>query len=534
MIDILIIGSGGAGLTAALEAKKKGKKVTVLSKTYPTSSQTSQAQGGINAVLGNNSDTVENHINDTIRSAHNIGSEETIKYMCRNSSDTIKWLDDTGVPFSRNENNRIAQRSLGGASNPRACYSSDYTGLKILHTLYDNCIKEDIEFINEHLLLNLIVEDNSVKGVTCIDLLNSEVKQITAKTVIMASGGYAGIYTGYNTNSTATTGDGVAAAFRAGCEVSNMEYIQFHPTALKDSCILISESARGEGGYLVTSDGERFTDELAPRDVVARAIFSKIENGENVFLDLRHLGIEKIKETMPQEYDLALQFSGLKLDLDLIPIIPAAHYTMGGIRTDINGRTNIKNLYAAGECACNGVHGANRLGGNSLLEIITFGKKVASFICETVDDIPFSEEKNYEQFIKDGEYIEELFAGKNEKDFYGTKNLMGELFYKNVGLFRNGKNLNSALKQIEDWEKELSFSGIEDKSRTYNTNLKDFLEFKNMLELVPLIVKSAISRKESRGAHYRDDFKDENNGYSKETVIVKDESGLNLNSCKGQ
>lgn len=531
MIDILIIGSGGTGLTAALEAKKKGKKIAVLSKTYPVSSQTSQAQGGINGVLENNHDTIENHINDTLRSAHEIGSPETIKYMCENAGETIQWLDEIGVPFSRNENNNIAQRSLGGASNPRACYSSDYTGLKILHTLYDNCIKEDIEFINEHILLNLIVEDETVKGVTSLNIINSEIKQINAKSVLLASGGYAGIYNGFNTNSTATTGDGVAAALRAGCKLSNMEYIQFHPTSLKESCILISESARGEGGYLVTANGERFIDELAPRDVVARAIYSKIEKGEEVFLDLRHLGIEKIKQVMPQEYDLALQFSGLKMDQDLIPIIPAAHYTMGGIKTDINGKTNIKNLYAAGECACNGVHGANRLGGNSLLEIITFGKRTASYMCQNLEDTAI-DKKNNSQLQKEKEYIEKLYKKEPKKDFYKIKNLMGKLFYKNIGLFREEEGLKQALQQVSQWENDLDLLGIEDKNRTYNTNLKEFLEFKNMLELAPVIIKSAIDRKESRGAHYRNDYEKENNDYEKETIAVKDQNNIIFDSYK--
>ena len=279
MIDVLIIGSGGAGLTTALEAKRNCDSVVVLSKTTPTASQTCQAQGGINAVIDKTNDSQQNHIDDTLKSAHNLGDKKTIEYMCKNSDETIKWLDDIGVPFSRDKDNNIAQRKLGGASFPRACYSSDYTGLKILHTLYDTCLKNDIEFINEHMLLNFIVEKGEVKGITCIDIQTSEVKQILAKKVIVASGGYGGIYSGYNTNSTATTGDAISAALRAGCELANMEYIQFHPTSLKGNCILISESARGEGGYLVTKDGSRFIDELKPRDKVARAIYNKIEEG---------------------------------------------------------------------------------------------------------------------------------------------------------------------------------------------------------------------------------------------------------------
>jgi succinate dehydrogenase / fumarate reductase flavoprotein subunit len=521
MIDILIIGSGAAGLTAALEAKKKTNNIVVLSKTYPTQSQTCQAQGGINGVLKTtcDKDNIQSHIDDTVKSAHKLGDIETIKYMCENSKESIKWLDDIGVPFSRDKNNNIAQRKLGGATHNRACYSSDYTGLKILHTLYDNCIKNDIEFLNEKMLLSFIVEDNIAKGVTYLDIQTAEVKQLLAKKVIVATGGYAGIYYGYTTNSTASTGDAISAALKIDCEVINMEYIQFHPTSMKDSCILISESARGEGGYLVTSDGKRFVDELKPRDVVARAIYEKIENGVDVFLDLRHLGLEKIKETMPQEYDLALEFMKLKLDEDLIPIVPAAHYTMGGIKTNIYGETNIKNLYAVGECSSNGVHGANRLGGNSLLEVITFGKLVVSNATLNMEiDTNYSTNKKYDIFTKDKLMIENIFNGDIKTNFYDTKKELGKLLFNDVGLFREEKRLKIALEKIEQMKQNLEFMGIEDKSKIYNTNLKEFLEFKNMIDLAKVVTTSAMQRKESRGAHYRVDFPDETNLFEKDTI----------------
>ena len=521
MIDILIVGSGGAGLTAALEGKRGCDNVVVLSKTYPTSSQTCQAQGGINAVLVNSEDTQQNHIDDTLKSAHNLGDEETIKYMCKNSSETIKWLDDIGVPFSRDEKNNIAQRMLGGASNPRACYSSDYTGLKILHTLYDNCLKSDIKFINEYMLLNFIIDNNEVKGITALNIETSEVKQILAKKVIVATGGYAGIYSGYNTNSTAKTGEAICAALRAGCKLENMEYVQFHPTSLKDNCILISESARGEGGYLVDTDGSRFIDELKPRDEVARAIYKKIESGEEVYLDLRHLGKDKIIQSMPQEYELCLEFMNLKLDEDLIPIVPAAHYTMGGIKTNINGETNIKNLYALGECSSNGVHGANRLGGNSLLEIITFGKLVASSAIKDIKNIDDDLTNEYEILLKDKELVNHIFTKSNQINFYNVKESLGKLFYENVGLFREEKRLNEVLVKIKELKDEIKLMGIDDKSKIYNTNLKEYIEFVNIIELSETIILSALNRKESRGAHYRVDFQEENDDYTKETIIKK-------------
>jgi len=521
MIDLLIVGSGGAGLSAALEAKKQKRKVLVVSKTYPTQSQTSQAQGGINGVISakDNGDSIQSHLENTLKSAHGIGDEDSIKYLCQNSEETIKWLDNLGVPFSRDEENGIAQRSLGGASYPRACYSSDYTGLKILHTLYDTCLKEEIEFLNEHMLLNFIIEDSTVKGISVLDIATSEVKQLLAKSVIVATGGYGGLYHGFTTNSSASTGDSIAAALHSNITLSNMEYVQFHPTALKKSFILISESARGEGGYLVTKDEKRFVDELLPRDVVARAIMEKLKDGEEVFLDLRHLGTQKIKEAMPQEYDLVQEFTKKKLDVDLIPIMPAAHYTMGGIDTDMYGKTSIKNLYAVGECSSNGVHGANRLGGNSLLEIVTYGRLVGKNVAKDVDNIKKEFQEEYQQYKDMVKKIESLFSLPNEVDFYKVKKQLGIEFYKDVGLFRSKQKLEMALEKVQMWKEQLPQMGITDKNKTYNTNLKEFIELSNMIEIAEVIVKSALAREESRGAHYRSDFMEESNEFAKKSTI---------------
>ncbi len=527
MLDVLVIGSGGAGLTAAIEAKKNGAKVCVVSKTSPTSSQTCQAQGGINACLDENKDSIQNHINDTLKSAHNIGNKETIEIMCKNAKDIIEYLDNLAVSFSRDKNGKICQRKLGGTSNARACYSSDYTGLKILHTLFDTCLKEDIDFLEDYMLLNFIVKDKEAFGITVLNIKTTEVEQILAKKIIVATGGYCGIYAGFNTNSYATTGDGVAAALRAECELSNIEYIQFHPTALKKNKILISESARGEGGYLVTEDEKRFVDELKPRDEVARAIYEKIKDEQNIFLDLRHLGKKKILETMPQEYNLALQYTQLKLDEDLIPIIPVAHYSMGGIKTDKDCKTNIKNLYAVGECANNGVHGANRLGGNSLLEIIVFGKIAGKHASKNLEDIKIEDIK-YSKYLEDKNYIEDLFNFPNKIDFYKQKELMGKLLYKKVGLFRTDEKLKIALKQLKQWTKEFKFMGIGDKSKIYNTNLKEFYEFKNMLEIAEIVAVVALERKESRGAHYRLDWKDEDKEFEKESLVTKTTNKINV------
>ena len=520
MIDVLIIGSGGAGLSAALSAKEHGSQVCVLSKTHPTHSQTSQAQAGINAVLNKETDSVENHINDTLKSARNVASYEVIQKICEDAPKTIQWLDEIAVPFSRNEDNGIAQRQMGGASHKRACYSSDYTGLKLIHTLYDTCLKEEIEFLNETVLLNLIVENEIAKGVTALDITTGEIKEIFAKQIILASGGYGGLYYGHTTNSYATTGEVINIAYNAGCKLSNMEFVQFHPTTLIKSNILVSESARGEGGYLVTGDGVRFVDELRPRDEVARAISKKLQNKEQVYLDLRHLGLDKINEAMPQERRLAYEFLGIKIEEELLPINPAAHYTMGGIQTNKDALTNIENLYACGECAEHGIHGANRLGGNSLLEIVHFGRIAGKNAAVGAKNSKV-EKVQSPQLKQDQQEYKTLFEYPNEINFYEIKHELGKILFENVGLFRNEEDLNSALEKIEFWQDQYSKMGITDKGKTYNKNLVEFMEFKHMLELSNIIVNCALSRKESRGAHFRNDFPKENQEYAKPSVAYE-------------
>lgn len=518
MYDVLIIGSGAAGLTAALNAQDNQNNIAILSKTYPTHSQTVQAQGGINAVLYEDEDSVEQHTLDTYNASKELSNKDNINFMCKNAKETITWLDSIGVPFNRNDKDLIDQRKFGGTVKIRTCYSSDYTGLKIVHTLYDQCIKNDINFINEHLLLDLIVDDQECKGAIVLDMQSGEIKEILSKTVILASGGYAGIYSNYTTNSYSNTADGIAVALRAGAKVSNLEFVQFHPTALLNSNILISESARGEGGYLVDEDGNRFVNELEARDKVARAIFEKIEKDEKVYLDLRHLGYEKIVKLMPQEYKLAYEFSNVKLDQDLLAINPAAHYSMGGIKVDINANTSIKNLYACGECAQADIHGANRLGGNSLLEIVTFGKVAGLNARESSKHINQVEEVN-NQLEETSHQVSEIFNKENKINFYEYKDRLGHLMFTKVGLFKDENNLISANKDIENFIKDLSSMGIEDKSKIYNKNLVEYIEFKNMLEVSTSLIQCALLRKESRGSHFRSDYTSTNDEYKKNSVV---------------
>ena len=524
VIDVLVIGSGGAGLVAALSAKGSTASVAVAGKSYPTRSQTSMAQGGINAALGNaDSDSVEAHIADTLKAAQGLSDEKAVQSLCVEGIDAVEWLDRIGLPFSRSAEGRIAQRRLGGASAQRACYAQDYTGLKILHTLYDQCMREGIVFYNERFLLNLITEEDE-KGGLCIggaNMLNiktGEVEKLEAKTVIVATGGYSRIYHRHSTNAVGSSGDGIAAAVRAGARLSDMEFIQFHPTALKNSSILISESARGAGGYLLNAGFERFTDELAPRDVVARAILEEIEKGGEVYLDIRHLGEEFIDEELPQERKLAKLYEGVDPVCDLIPIKPVAHYTMGGIEVDSDSQTAVKGLFAAGECANHNVHGANRLGGNSLLELVVFGRQAGHNAAKYAASFGLHCE-NEMQLVNDRNFIDGIKAFTNRIDFYEKRELLGNIFYDNVGIRRNKAALETVLDTVRQMRKELPFMGPSDKSKIYNTNLVEFIEFGNMLELAEIILVGAISRNESRGAHFRSDAPQRNDdAYAAHTI----------------
>lgn len=523
-VDVVIVGSGGAGLSAALEAHEEGANVLVVSKTFPTHSQTCQAQGGINAAINKTKKSIEAHINDTIKGSHELCNIEAIKLMCNHAPQTIEWLDKMGVPFSRNEYNDIAQRKFGAATEIRTCYSSDYTGLKILHTLYDQCIKNNLPFLNEHLLMSIIKKEEKAVGITALNIMNGELIEIYAKTIILATGGYANLYNKYTTNSHSTTGDGIIAAFNAGCELSNMEMIQFHPTAMKGNNILISESARGEGGYLVDENEERFIDELKPRDEVARAIYKKLEQGNQVYLDLRHVDKDKLLSFMPQEYRLAKEFYDIELDKELLPINPAAHYCMGGIKTNVSCETTVENLFAVGECAQNGLHGANRLGGNSLQEIITFGRIAGKNAAKKAKNISSINEKNSNEFKKDLEELRKLFDTVDVKSFYSTKKEIGKNMFKNVGLFREENQMKNMLSYLDGLK--INEYGIKDKSNTYNKNLLEYIEFKHLLLLGKIVTQCALKRQESRGAHYRIDFPEEKHEFVKNTIVKNTPEGV--------
>ncbi len=528
MTDLLIIGSGGAGLTAALAAHEAGLSVTVVTKTLPTQAQTCMAQGGINAVVGADSisshplqdDSIQLHISDTLTSAHGLADPDRVTQICQATPKAIEWLQHMGVPFNQTKPTvpepaeGLAQRRLGGATHPRACYAQDYTGLKILHTLYDRCIAAGITFVTEHYLINLITQHPSpntkILGASFWDIQKGKVHAIETTNTIIATGGFAELYHAHTTNSYGSTGDGIAAVLRAGGSVSDMEFIQFHPTALLDSAILISESARGEGGYLIDHNGERFTDELAPRDEVARAIFDQIRQGHHVRLDIRHLGREKIETLMPQELHLCQLHAGIDPAQEPIPIMPVAHYTMGGINVEENFQvTGLSHCYAIGECANIHLHGANRLGGNSLMEIIVSGREVIKNIvgcCALTTPSNTTEEAITTQITHDEAVIDKIFAKPNEVNFYHKRKVLGKLMYKDVGIIRERHTLYEAQIYLNEIYEKLSIMGVGDKARAHNQNLVEFLEFRNAILLAKCVLAAAIERKESRGAHYREDF----------------------------
>ncbi|MFT7860447.1 MAG: FAD-dependent oxidoreductase [Sulfurimonas sp.] len=495
--DVLIIGAGGAGLMAAIAAKEEGADVLVLTKEYPTRSQTCMAQGGMNAALGNaGEDSVEEHIQNTLKSAHGEADEEAIRFMCSEAPAAIEYLDSIGVCFSRTQEGKVAQRRLGGASAPRACYAQDYTGLKILHTLYDRCNALGIKFVSDTFLLELLKdEEGKVCGAKVLDIRSGEIKTYIAKSVVLATGGYSRIYDHYSTNSKASSGDGIAAALRAGAKLKHMEFVQFHPTGLKNSSILISESARGEGGYLLNSKGERFTDELAPRDQVSRAIDAEIKKGEDIFLDIRHLGEDFIDEGLPQERKLAKLYEDVDPVHDLIPIKPVAHYTMGGVAVDNKSQTDIEGLFACGECANHNVHGGNRLGGNSLLEIVVFGREAGRNAASRAKELGSLSVPVLNECFLDQEF-------GNTVDFYKYKEKIGNLLYEKVGIVRKRSELEYALDEIKMIKSLLPQMGWSDNSEVYNTNKQEFLEFRNIVELSEVVVQSALQRDASCGAHY--------------------------------
>ena len=512
--DVLVIGAGLAGMRAALEARRKGVDVAVLSKVHPVRSHSTQAQGGINAALSED-DSWEKHSFDTAKGSDYLGDQDAIEIFCKEAPGDIIELEHMGTVFGRQEDGRIAQRPFGGAAFPRTCYVADITGQVLLHVLHEQILQAGVRVYEEWFATSLIVEDGVCRGALAMEIRSGELQAFSAKVVIMATGGLGRVYEP-STNSLISTGDGQALAYRAGAALMDTEFVQYHPTALRNG-ILMTEGARGEGGYLLNSKGERFMEkyapkmiELASRDVVSRAEQTEIDEGRGVngfmLLDLRHLGREKILERLPQIHELAMDIVGVDAIEEPIPIRPSMHYFMGGIKTDVHGATLLPGLYASGECACVTVHGANRLGGNSLLETIVFGRRSGAAAAEYAGGVPAANVS--EALVSDeGGMIKAILDRSDSGDTVARIRMeMGETMNRYAGMFRNEEGLQAAAAKLAELKERYKRVGVRDRSRVFNTSLLFHLELGNMLDLAEAMALASLHRKESRGAQFRVDY----------------------------
>ncbi|MEU9344899.1 succinate dehydrogenase flavoprotein subunit [Streptomyces sp. NPDC048278] len=533
--DTVIVGAGGAGMRAAIESTKRSR-TAVLTKLYPTRSHTGAAQGGMAAALANvEEDNWEWHTFDTIKGGDYLVDQDAAEILAKEAIDAVLDLEKMGLPFNRTPNGTIDQRRFGGHSRNhgeapvrRSCYAADRTGHMILQTLYQNCVKEGVEFFNEFYVLDqLITEEDGVKkssGVVAYELATGEIHIFQAKAVIYASGG-TGKFFRVTSNAHTLTGDGQAAVYRRGLPLEDMEFFQFHPTGIWRMGILLTEGARGEGGILRNKDGERFMEKYAPvmkdlasRDVVSRSIYTEIREGrgcgpegDHVYLDLTHLPPEQLDAKLPDITEFARTYLGIEPYTDPIPIQPTAHYAMGGIPTNVEGEvlsdntTVVPGLYAAGEVACVSVHGANRLGTNSLLDINVFGRRAGIAAAEYAHTVDFVElPENPAEFVVD--QIEQLRTSTGNERVATIRRELQDTMDANVMVFRTEQTIKTAVEKIAELRERYKNVSIQDKGRRFNTDLLEAIELGNLLDLAEVMAVSALARKESRGGHYREDY----------------------------
>jgi succinate dehydrogenase / fumarate reductase flavoprotein subunit len=538
--DAVIVGAGGAGMRAALQLSEAGLKVAVLSKVFPTRSHTVAAQGGIAAALGNvTEDHWLWHMYDTVKGSDYLGDQDAIEFMCRQASEVVYELEHYGMPFDRLENGKIYQRPFGGQSQhfggaqaARSCAVADRTGHAMLHTLYQQNVRVNTQFFVEWMGLDLIRDDEGdVCGITALDIETGEVMVLQARATLFATGGAARIFSA-STNAFINTGDGLGMAARAGIPLQDMEFWQFHPTGVHGVGVLISEAVRGEGGYLLNKDGERFMERYAPhakdlasRDVVSRALTTEIKEGrgcgrdaDHLLLKLDHLGDEVIKTRLPGIREIAIKFASVDPIHDPIPVVPTAHYMMGGIPTNFYGQVvapyktgpeePVQGFYAAGECACVSVHGANRLGTNSLLDILVFGRAAAHQIIEDLKKNQHHKPLPAQASDKALARLARLDGQKDGESVAQVGDSLRKIMQTHCGVFRFPDMLKEGIAKIGEVAERARHSAIGDKSRVFNTARVEALELDNLVEVAAATIVSAEARTESRGAHARADFPD--------------------------
>ena len=530
--DVLIIGAGLAGLRAAVEATRLGLDVAVISKVHPVRSHSNAAQGGINAPLTDRGDDWEGHALDTIKGSDYLADQDAVEIMSTEAGDAVIELERMGVIFSRGDDGRLGTRRFGGQLVARTFFVGAITGSAILHVLYEQALKYGLNTYEEWFVTDLIIEDGRCVGVVALDIKTGELHSIWAKSVIMAAGGAGRVFEP-STNAIICTGDGLALAWRAGVPMMDMEMVQYHPTTLARTGILLSEAARGEGAYLLNSEGERFMlkyapqyEELASRDVVSRSEQTEINEGRgidgNVLLDLRHLGREFIEDRLGYLQEVAVEFVGIDLAEQPIPVRPGVHYIMGGIKTDVDGATVVPGLYAAGECANVSVHGANRLGANSLLDTVVFGRRSAVHAAEYVKSVDAGSGSD-EHLKATKARLQSIFDREPNENWASIRNYMANEMTKGIGVFRDQASMEGAKAAIYDVNARVPKMSVQNKGKVFNTDLIFTLEMEFMADVARAIVHSALARKESRGAHFRTDITErDDENWLKHTLAYQD------------
>jgi len=549
--DAVIVGGGLSGLRVAFELADKWN-VALISKVYPLRSHSGAAQGGINAALANTErgkdDTPEKHAYDTVYGSDYLADQDAVMVLCEEAPKIVIELESMGAPFSRLDSGLIAQRPFGGAGSPRTCYAGDRTGHALLHTLYEQCIRKGVKFYDEYFLIDLINSGNDVAGCISMDMASGELVIFQSEIVVMATGGFGRVYK-RSTNAIINTGDGLGAAFRVGIPMQDTEFVQFHPTTLFGTNILMTEGARGEGGLLLNNKGERFMKnvaptamELAPRDIVARAIETEIMEGRGfndsyVHLDLTHLGREKILERLPGIREISMYFAGVDPIEKPIPVQPGQHYSMGGIASKYKGdigETPMNGLYSIGETSCLSVHGANRLGGNSLLETVVFGRYVARAILKKGKQKKITAatiKKEADAAFQSTENLFKTWQNNTGKKTVEIRDAMKITMDKNVGVYREESGLQFAVTKIGELQKEFAYVHLDTQQRKFNFGLIRLLELRNMIDIAEVGAFAALWRKESRGAHFRTDYPKRNDEeYLVHSLVTRSQDGLQIDT----